>query len=218
MSKKINRIGKVYGRLFVLKEQPYKNKWGDTISLCKCLGPHEPKYINVPSYKIGKYTFSCGCRNIESVSKKNLKHGHNRSHKKRTPTYNSWRSMMDRCYGYNSVNYKNYGGRGIFVCRRWRLCFANFLQDMGDRPNGKTLDRIDVGSSYGPWNCRWSNNKTQVRNRRSSRLTFEKVLDIKKLLKEEKLYLKEIAGKFGVHVCTISDIKQNRLWGDVPWE
>lgn len=79
-----------------------------------------------------------------------------------TPTYRSWQHMWVRC---RSPKAKNYFGRGIIVCERWRL-FANFLADMGERPEGLTLDRIDNDGNYEPGNCRWATKSEQRRNQR----------------------------------------------------
>jgi hypothetical protein len=74
---------------------------------------------------------------------------------KTTPEYNSWKSMMNRCFWEKHENYPNYGGRGITVCERW-LIFKNFRADMGLRPEGCTLDRKDNNGNYEPSNCKWS--------------------------------------------------------------
>lgn len=87
--------------------------------------------------------------------------------------HNSWMSMKQRCYLPSAAGYKNYGGRGIKVCERWlepKLGFKNFLEDMGERPDGCTLDRIDVNGDYCPENCRWADAKTQCRNKRNNAL------------------------------------------------
>lgn len=81
------------------------------------------------------------------------------------PEYMSWRAMKSRCLNPNATGYKNYGGRGITVCARW-LDFQNFYADMGPRPEGTSLDRIDVNGNYEPGNVRWSTDTAQVRNRR----------------------------------------------------
>lgn len=93
------------------------------------------------------------------------KHGH-RISDKRTPEYNSWRAMKARCYSPNNENYAFYGALGVQVCDTWKQSFEAFLKDMGKRPHGKTLDRIDPHGNYQPDNCRWATTRTQSRNKR----------------------------------------------------
>lgn len=96
----------------------------------------------------------------------NYKHGHRTGNdKKRSPTYYSWQGMISRCKRPSHMCYDNYGGRGITICDRWKE-FKNFLEDMGVRPKGKTLDRIEVNGNYEPSNCKWSTRKQQQNNRR----------------------------------------------------
>lgn len=84
----------------------------------------------------------------------------------KTPTYRSWRAMRDRCSRPKNQAYETYGGRGIKVCERWANSFENFLNDMGLRPKGHTLDRIKSDGDYEPSNCRWATMKEQNRNKR----------------------------------------------------
>jgi len=89
-----------------------------------------------------------------------------RDKRRHTPTYNTWRNMIDRCTNPNAWNYKYYGGRGVEVCERWLESFENFLTDVGERPEGLTLDRIDVEGDYEPENCKWATWSEQQENKR----------------------------------------------------
>jgi hypothetical protein len=83
----------------------------------------------------------------------------------RSAAFGSWLSMMRRCFIETEPIYRHYGGRGITVCERW-YDWRNFLEDMGNRPDGMSLDRIDNSGDYGPSNCRWTDARTQNRNTR----------------------------------------------------
>lgn len=106
----------------------------------------------------------------------NPKHGHG-SRKGRTPTNNSYWSMRHRCLNPNHEAYYRYGGAGISICDRWLGDdgFINFLADMGERPKGLTLDRIDNSKGYSPENCRWATLKEQNDNRKSNKLTDKQI-------------------------------------------
>lgn len=82
-----------------------------------------------------------------------------------SPEYHSWMAMKARCYNPNRRSYRWYGARGIRVVERWHV-FANFLADMGPRPEGHSLDRIDYDGDYGPDNCRWATREEQRANQR----------------------------------------------------
>jgi len=86
----------------------------------------------------------------------------------KTPTWRSWRAMRDRCFRSSHTAWSRYGGRGVTVCDRWDD-FEYFLEDMGARPDGMTLDRVDTNGMYEPSNCRWATPRQQTENRRDSR-------------------------------------------------
>lgn len=104
-------------------------------------------------------TKSCGCLQRELASERLKTHGRTES-----KTYESWCCMIARCTNKNRNDYSRYGGAGIKVCGRWLNSFENFLADMGDRPDGMTIDRKDNSKGYFPGNCRWSTVKEQSRN------------------------------------------------------
>lgn len=98
------------------------------------------------------------------------------------PLYVLWAGMIARCENPNHVGYKNYGGRGIKVCERWRMSFENFLEDMGERPPGTTLDREDGNKDYEPGNCAWKTTAEQSRN--TKRNVYIEVGGVRKTLRD----------------------------------
>ena len=102
-------------------------------------------------------------RVADQNKRRNSLHGE-KSNGKVSTEYTSWQLMHDRCRNTNNKSYNYYGGKGIKVCERWSK-FENFLADMGRKPEGMTLDRIDGSRDYEPSNCRWETRKTQSRNR-----------------------------------------------------
>lgn len=110
---------------------------------------------------------SCGCLVPQSVAVRSTTHGRTRgSTKFSCPTYRSWHSMKQRCLDPNHENYPRYGGMGVKVSDRWRHSFENFVADLGERPLGHTLDRVDPDGNYEPGNVRWADAVTQNNNQR----------------------------------------------------
>jgi hypothetical protein len=106
-------------------------------------------------------TTSCGCLNSEMASARRRIHGESG-----TPTWKIWAGMIRRCHHTKSNTYKFYGAKGITVCDRWRASFRAFKEDMGERPAGLTLDRIDGTKGYSPDNCRWATMVEQRANQK----------------------------------------------------
>jgi len=168
MKKICDLTGQKFGRLTAISHSHSEPKIG---AYWNCVCSCGNKKIVPASLLKGKNTKSCGCLKLEASSrtgKGNKKHG-----KTNSPTYRSWHSMLTRCCNANHAAYTRYAGRGITVCERW-MRFENFLEDMGDRPKGTSLDRIDNGGSYCKDNCRWSKPIIQNNNSRANRLVTYK--------------------------------------------
>lgn len=107
-----------------------------------------------------------GCERTNRIYN-DMCHYHNvKKWRKDRPEYQTWSSMIARCYNKNNKAYINYGGRGITVCDRWLNSYENFADDMGERPEGMTLDRKDNSLGYSPVNCKWSTIQEQLENGR----------------------------------------------------
>lgn len=153
-----------FGRLSVLGEAPpyiwAGKEYRLVLCICDC---GTERHVQPHKLRSGQ-TLSCGCYSAERASTNNRTHGMTG-----TPEYISWQAMRHRCYREEDISYSNYGGRGITVCDEWRDSFENFYADMGPRPEGMTLDRIEVNRNYEPSNCRWATPKEQADNTRVAR-------------------------------------------------
>ena len=129
------------------------------------------------------------------------------------PEYGVWKDMKRRCYSPNRKQYKDYGGRGITVCERWRHSFLAFLSDMGERPFLKAqLDRINNDGNYEPQNCRWTTRKVNIRNGRATKLNSKEATVIKLLYSTGKFSYREIGKVFGVGKWAVGDIVRGESW------
>lgn len=161
MGKTIDITGQTFGRWTVLSHVGRSSRSRQSLWRCRCDCGVE-RVVTGPSLRAGK-SRSCGCLQRETTAKRQTKHGHD-TRSNQSPIYRIWNSMRQRCSNPNVDGYEYYGGRGVKVCERWNS-FENFLSDMGERPEGMSLDRIDPDGDYTPDNCRWVGFREQVRNR-----------------------------------------------------
>lgn len=127
-----------------------------------------------------------------------------------TPTYKSWSGMKARCFRENRDDYRNYGARGITVCDRW-LVFENFLEDMGVKPLGTTLERINNDGNYEPGNCMWATRTTQSRNRRYVRMSARRAAQLR-AEREAGATLEALAAHYGISVSHTHRIVSGESW------
>lgn len=186
--------GERFGRLVVVRlaEKPRRDR--SYLCWCNC-----GVMTVVPSHALKSgNTRSCGCLKREKVPWGfKTRHGHSRWHPRKraitTPTYNSWKAMCSRCLWKGSSRWKWYGGQGVRVHDVWvgPGGFDRFLADMGERPEGMTLDRIDPFGNYEPSNCRWATWEQQADNKRSHAVLRNEVARLTGLVEAQR---KEIDG------------------------
>jgi hypothetical protein len=166
MAPRVDITGRQFGELHVVHHVEGR-KW-----FCKC-SCGKATIVAVDKLNSG-HTASCGHLRLDALVRRSTTHG-NAPRGAQSPEYRVWCSMVARCTLPTEKSWANYGGRGITVCKRWQK-FENFLADMGPRPAGTTIERVNNDKGYSPSNCRWATKAEQARNTRRTRfITYRKV-------------------------------------------
>lgn len=193
MPELIDLTGRQFDRWTVVRYGEKRN--GNHLWWCRCHCGTE-KLIYSGSLRRG-LSRSCGC------FWRDLMHDVNKGLRK-SPTYHSWDNMIGRCYRPSQPDYARYGGRGIEVCERWRESFRNFLEDMGEKPPGTSVDRYpNKDGNYEPGNCRWATAEQQQNNKENN---------VRVLFQGNEYSLKELATLLNIPETTL----RNRRFNNQP--
>jgi hypothetical protein len=177
-------------------------KWS---AMCEC---GSVKIVHASNLCAGRHQ-SCGCKRNENNTMR-ATHGATTGGI-RTPEYQVWRNMRQRCYNPSNPGWKNYGARGITVCPRWDA-YEAFIADMGPRPSPKhSLDRIDNDKEYTSSNCRWATRTMQNRNRRSSVLNPDLVSSIREMNRNGRRP-RQIGRALNLNEATVSNVVSGKSW------
>ena len=193
-----------FGRLVVTGEPQRDRGWWWVPCRCDC---GRDKRARLDRLRCGA-TQSCGCLHRERFSR--LRHGFSVESAEGYSTHTVWTGMRARCRNPSNRSYRLCGGRGIRVCERWES-FENFLADMGVRPPGATLDRIDVNGNYEPANCRWASKAEQGRNQRRNTINHAIATEIRRRADAGERLIR-IAESMGVLYSTVKQVAGRHQW------
>lgn len=196
----------IFGRLTVVKFSHMSAK-GDALFACMC--SCGKTFVTQGTFLRCGSVISCGCARADTMTR----HGHARGGTV-TPEYKAWHSMHQRCENPIDRRYKNYGARGISVCAQWKT-FDRFLDDMGKKPSKHlSLERNDNMKGYSPSNCCWATAQKQAQNTRRTKLSPEKIRDIR-IRRSKGQSLRSIAKIYDVTHSTIHAVLAGEFWSNV---
>lgn len=203
MGKCKDKTGQRFGKLVVLNREE-KSRTGQPRWRCLCDCGNDT-VVSGGNLVTGT-TSSCGCLRRETTAALRTTHGHSVG-RKPSRTFKCWMGIRERVSNEKKGDYKYYGGRGISICDRWND-FKNFLEDMGEVPEGLTLERIDNDGNYCKENCRWATRTRQGRNRGNIKLSMEKA----RAIRADPRSNRDIAKDYGVFEASIGQVKDHKIW------
>jgi hypothetical protein len=181
----IDLSGQRFGFLTVVAMVP-RTPGRNTVWICRCDCGNEARVQVSDLRSAGKR--SCGCKRGELIAAKVSRHGH-WAGGKASGEWTSWRAAITRCHNPKSKSFARYGGSGVVVCAEWRESFDAFYRELGPRPAGATLDRIDGARGYEPGNCEWSTPKQQSNHLKNNRFV---------LVAGQRMTIRDASDKFGL--------------------
>ena len=205
--KRLDLTGQRFGRLTVVRLHAMKGYEAIWECRCECGTLCYPTRHNL---RAGNHA-SCGCLRRELGAQKTLTHGASRRGR-HSPEYRTWSSAKARCFNQRNKRFTEYGGRGITMCDRWVDDFQAFLDDMGPRPHGHSLDRINVDGNYEPGNCRWATSLDQARNKTTTKLSVELAREIRAQYLAGGIDQRALAQRYGVTQTVIGDVVRGEIW------
>jgi len=201
----INVTGMRFGKLTVIGRSEKTSSSGALwVCICDCGG----KTVTTSLKLRNGHTSSCGCLRI-NASQSLIIHGQ----ANKSPTYRSWKEMRQRCLNPKSDKWKWYGGRGIKICDQWSS-YMIFLADMGERPLGMTIDRIDNNGNYEPTNCMWATQLDQTRKQEKNVLT-EEIASQLRVDREYGMTYQALSEKYGISKATAHRCVAGKTWAIV---
>lgn len=193
-----NLVGQRFGMLLVVERVTIGVSSNQHRCICDC---GKEVIIKSGELKRGNYK-SCGCNRTPRTTHDFRQH----------PLYDVWKGMKARCYDKNHISYKNYGGRGVYVCEEWRKDFFSFYNWSLENgyEEGLTIDKDSKFGNlcYSPNNCKWVTQKENSRNTRRCKLSMDKA----KQIRQSNLTDIELANFYGVTESTIKKVKTNKSW------
>jgi hypothetical protein len=194
--------GTKFGRLTVI--EPTANLRKRTAYVCRCDCGVQIA-ATADALKTGNTT-SCGCFSRECTGNRFAKH-----RLRSSPEYKTWQSVIQRCCNPRNPSFPRYGGRGIAMCQRWRESFESFFADMGHRPAGTSIDRINNNGNYEPANCRWATDLEQRRNTSLVKLNPARAADIRERAGAGEP-IASIAASYGITRTHTRDVVAGKCW------